>query len=85
MPLYFVGLMGMPRRSFSWEDPSFHPYMITAVIGALGNHLAATVLGPRSSFGSASADRDQSRVPRLATLGMVARWSGLFHRAAAAL
>ncbi|MFA3918414.1 cbb3-type cytochrome c oxidase subunit I [Ruegeria hyattellae] len=35
MPLYFVGLMGMPRRSFSWEDPSFHPYMIVAVIGAL--------------------------------------------------
>lgn len=35
LPLYFVGLMGMPRRSYSWEDPSFHPYLITAVIGAL--------------------------------------------------
>ncbi|MGI9370770.1 MAG: cbb3-type cytochrome c oxidase subunit I [Ruegeria sp.] len=35
MPLYAVGLMGMPRRSFSYSDPSFHPFMIVAVIGAL--------------------------------------------------
>ncbi|WP_082677383.1 cbb3-type cytochrome c oxidase subunit I [Ruegeria profundi] len=34
LPLYFVGLMGMPRRSYSWEDPSFHPFMIVAFIGA---------------------------------------------------
>ncbi|MCA0928214.1 cbb3-type cytochrome c oxidase subunit I [Ruegeria profundi] len=34
LPLYFVGLMGMPRRSYSWEDPSFHPFMIVAVVGA---------------------------------------------------
>ncbi len=35
MPLYAVGLMGMPRRSFSYSDPSFHPFMIVAIIGAL--------------------------------------------------
>ncbi|MDX1743680.1 MAG: cbb3-type cytochrome c oxidase subunit I [Ruegeria sp.] len=34
LPLYVVGLMGMPRRSYSWEDPSFQPYMIVAVVGA---------------------------------------------------
>tara|TARA_R100000541_G_scaffold10712_2_gene18722 strand:+ start:1992 stop:4085 length:2094 start_codon:yes stop_codon:yes gene_type:complete len=35
MPLYVVGLMGMPRRTVSYTDPAFLPYMLVAVVGAL--------------------------------------------------
>ncbi|MDB4354068.1 cbb3-type cytochrome c oxidase subunit I [Akkermansiaceae bacterium] len=34
-PLYIVGLLGMPRRSFSYTDSSFDPYMIIAGLGSL--------------------------------------------------
>lgn len=35
MPLYVVGLMGMPRRTVAYTDPAFEPYMLVAVVGAL--------------------------------------------------
>ncbi|MGI9383091.1 MAG: cbb3-type cytochrome c oxidase subunit I [Methyloligellaceae bacterium] len=34
LPLYFLGLMGMPRRTVSYFDTAFQPYMLIAVIGA---------------------------------------------------
>ena len=34
-PLYVVGLLGMPRRSYSFTDGSFEPYMIIAGLGSL--------------------------------------------------
>jgi len=34
-PLYFAGLLGMPRRSVSFSDPSLEPFMLVAVFGAL--------------------------------------------------
>lgn len=35
LPLYWLGLIGMPRRSASYVDPAFQPAMILALIGAL--------------------------------------------------
>ncbi len=35
LPLYIVGLMGYPRRSAAWDDPTFLPYMIVCMIGAI--------------------------------------------------
>lgn len=35
MPLYALGLMGMPRRSASFSDPSFVPLEVGAALGAL--------------------------------------------------
>ncbi|WP_170452422.1 cbb3-type cytochrome c oxidase subunit I [Ruegeria arenilitoris] len=61
LPLYVVGLMGMPRRSYSWEDPSFHPYMITAVIGALV--ILAALLSVVVQLWVSIRNREQSRVP----------------------
>ncbi|WP_444885490.1 cbb3-type cytochrome c oxidase subunit I [Microbulbifer sp. PSTR4-B] len=34
-PLYGAGLLGMPRRSFSYMDLTFKPYMVVAFIGAM--------------------------------------------------
>ncbi len=34
MPLYWLGLMGMPRRSASFGDPAFVPWMLVAFAGA---------------------------------------------------
>ncbi|WP_226647661.1 cbb3-type cytochrome c oxidase subunit I [Microbulbifer variabilis] len=34
-PLYGAGLLGMPRRSFSYMDLAFKPYMVVAFIGAM--------------------------------------------------
>ena len=34
-PLYFLGLMGLPRRSWSYDDPAFDPYTLVAMGGAL--------------------------------------------------
>ncbi|WP_299589173.1 cbb3-type cytochrome c oxidase subunit I [uncultured Microbulbifer sp.] len=34
-PLYGAGLLGMPRRSFSYMDLTFKPYMLVAFIGAM--------------------------------------------------
>lgn len=34
MPLYVVGLMGMPRRTVAFADPAFQPFMLVSVFGA---------------------------------------------------
>ena len=34
LPLYFVGLMGYPRRSSAFQNPDFIPYMIVCLVGA---------------------------------------------------
>ena len=34
-PLYYLGLLGMPRRSATYSDASFEPWMIISGIGAL--------------------------------------------------
>ncbi|WP_271949013.1 cbb3-type cytochrome c oxidase subunit I [Ruegeria faecimaris] len=61
LPLYFVGLMGMPRRSYSWEDPSFHPYMIVAVLGSLV--ILAALLSIIVQLWVSIRDREKTRVP----------------------
>ncbi|WP_170754240.1 cbb3-type cytochrome c oxidase subunit I [Ruegeria lacuscaerulensis] len=61
LPLYFVGLMGMPRRSFSWEDPSFHPYMIVAALGSLV--LLSALLAVVAQLWISIRDREKTRVP----------------------
>ncbi len=61
LPLYFVGLLGMPRRSFSWEDPDFHPYMIVALIGALV--VLGALLSVLVQLWVSIRDRDRTRVP----------------------
>ncbi|RAI03188.1 cytochrome ubiquinol oxidase subunit I [Acuticoccus sediminis] len=35
LPLYVVGLLGYPRRSASYTDPVFEPYMIFTALGSL--------------------------------------------------
>ncbi|MCK5930862.1 MAG: cbb3-type cytochrome c oxidase subunit I, partial [Fulvimarina manganoxydans] len=35
MPLYVLGLMGYPRRSPAFDDPTFIPYVIVSFVGAL--------------------------------------------------
>ncbi|WP_170773339.1 cbb3-type cytochrome c oxidase subunit I [Ruegeria lacuscaerulensis] len=61
LPLYFVGLMGMPRRSFSWEDPSFHPYMIVAALGSLV--ILAALLSVVAQLWVSIKQRETTRVP----------------------
>ena len=61
MPLYFVGLMGMPRRSFSYQDPSFHPYMIVAIIGAL--IITCALFSVLIQLWVSIRDREANRVP----------------------
>lgn len=61
MPLYVLGLEGMPRRSAQVFDPSFRPWLLVAAAGAvlitLG--LAALVLQLAVSI----RHRDRNRVP----------------------
>lgn len=61
MPLYFVGLLGMPRRSFSYSDPSFHPFMIVAIIGAIV--ITCGLFSVLIQLWVSIRDRDQTRVP----------------------
>lgn len=61
MPLYVVGLMGMPRRSYSYTDPAFVPYMIVAAIGALCIFWALMTIIQQLAV--SVRDRDQNRVP----------------------
>lgn len=60
-PLYVLGLMGMPRRSVSYEDPSFVPFTLIAFFGALIilSALGTLVLQLLVSI----RDRDKARVP----------------------
>ncbi len=34
LPLYWLGLLGLPRRSVSYDDPSFDPYTLISMVGA---------------------------------------------------
>lgn len=34
LPLYWLGMMGMPRRSATFNNPAFEPWMIVSLIGA---------------------------------------------------
>ncbi len=61
LPLYFVGLMGMPRRSYSWEAPSFHPFMIVAMLGALV--ILCALLSVLVQLWVSIRDREKTRVP----------------------
>jgi len=59
-PLYFVGLMGMPRRSVSYTEQLFQPYMLLSLFGAflLVSALAALTVQLWQSI----RQRDQRRV-----------------------
>jgi len=35
VPLYMLGMMGMPRRMFTYDNPAWQPWLIVAFIGAL--------------------------------------------------
>ncbi len=35
MPLYALGFMGMPRRLVHYDDPTWQPYLMVALVGAL--------------------------------------------------
>lgn len=60
-PLYVLGLMGMPRRSVSYEDPAFVPFTLIAFFGAciILCALGALVMQLLISI----RDRDKTRVP----------------------
>ena len=61
MPLYVVGLMGMPRRSVTFTDPTFEPIIMvslggaTLIVAALGCTLVQIWVSIR--------DREKARVP----------------------
>jgi cytochrome o ubiquinol oxidase subunit 1 len=61
MPLYVVGLMGMPRRSVTYTDPAFEPIIMVSLFGAalivagLGSTLVQLWVSIR--------DRDTTKVP----------------------
>jgi len=35
MPLYYLGLMGMPRRMQHYGNPEWQPFLVVAAVGAL--------------------------------------------------
>lgn len=61
MPLYVVGLMGMPRRSYSYTDTAFSPWMVLAFIGSLTILLALLLF--LEQLRVSIRDRAQNRVP----------------------
>jgi cytochrome o ubiquinol oxidase subunit I len=61
LPLYVVGLMGMPRRSYSYTDPEFVPWLVLAFIGALT--ILSALLMFLEQLRVSIRDRDQNRVP----------------------
>jgi len=61
LPLYWLGLLGMPRRSASFTDPTFLPWMILALVGAF-TILGALVTMVQMGWVSIR-DRDQLAVP----------------------
>lgn len=60
LPLYFVGLMGMPRRTLSNSEPLFQPYMQVALFGAFLLVAALAALGVQLWL--SIRQRDQRRV-----------------------
>ncbi len=61
LPLYVVGLMGMPRRSYSYTDTEFVPWLVLAFIGAL--MILSALLVFLEQLRVSIRDRDQNRVP----------------------
>ena len=57
MPLYILGLMGMPRRMVTYDDPAWQPFLIVAAIGAL--FVAFGVLAMVIQLIVSIRDRDQ--------------------------
>jgi cytochrome o ubiquinol oxidase subunit 1 len=60
-PLYFVGLQGMPRRSVSFTDAGFEPYMLVAVFGA--SLLFSALMTLFIQLWVSVRDREKTRVP----------------------
>ena len=61
LPLYAVGLMGMPRRSVTYADPTFEPILMVSLFGAT---LVVCGLGcVLAQFWISYRDRDSTRVP----------------------
>ncbi|WP_444935475.1 cbb3-type cytochrome c oxidase subunit I [Microbulbifer sp. JMSA004] len=60
-PLYGAGLLGMPRRSFSYADLTFKPYMIVAFIGAM--IVLAALISLVIQFIVSIRDRKKTQVP----------------------
>ena len=60
-PLYFVGLQGMPRRSVSFTDAGFEPFMLVAVFGA--SLLFSALMTLFIQLWVSVRDREKTRVP----------------------
>ena len=61
IPLYMVGLMGLPRRSPAFDDPSYIPYMVVTMFGAVCIFVALCAL--IGSFVVSIRQRDSLGVP----------------------
>lgn len=61
MPLYVLGLMGYPRRSPAFDDPTFIPYVIVSFLGAL--MLLGALTSLIVSFFVSVRKRDELAVP----------------------
>ncbi|ETX15774.1 cytochrome O ubiquinol oxidase [Roseivivax halodurans JCM 10272] len=61
LPLYFVGLMGYPRRSSGFEDPALLPYMYLTLFGAL--LIGCALLGLIATLWISIRQRDKLAVP----------------------
>jgi len=60
-PLYGAGLLGMPRRSFSYMDLTFKPYMLVAFVGAMV--VLCALISLVVQLVVSLKDRDKNRVP----------------------
>ncbi|WKD50941.1 cbb3-type cytochrome c oxidase subunit I [Microbulbifer spongiae] len=60
-PLYGAGLLGMPRRSFSYMDLTFKPFMVVAFIGAMV--ILAALITIVVQLIVSVRNRNQNRVP----------------------
>ncbi|MEX2963829.1 cbb3-type cytochrome c oxidase subunit I [Microbulbifer sp. TYP-18] len=61
LPLYVVGLMGMPRRSVTYTDPLFEPVFMVSLVG--GTLIFAALLTLLVQLWVSVRDRAQTRVP----------------------
>ena len=75
MPLYVLGFMGMPRRMEHYNDPSWQPWLVAAVVGAV--LIAARHRLPASSSSVVSIrDRREHAPTSPAIRGTAARSNG---------
>ena len=59
MPLYAVGLMGMPRRTVSYTNPAFTPWFLVAGVGAL--FITCALISMAVQLYVSIRDRERSR------------------------